>query len=188
MSASPYTPPQAALVDAPPGSHDDAVAIREAHLRHEVQLKSVGLLYYLGGIGMAAAIVAGVLGVIEHKPAQPAPTAAMLVPLLVYVAFGAGAFAVGYGFSGLRPWVKIPGTIFAVLGLRALYFALAAMVHRFAYLKYALALILVFIGGKIFWTHLVGKPDPTVTLGVTFVLIAAGIGVSPWKTRGEARA
>ncbi len=86
------------------------------------------------------------------------------------------------------PYIVYTSNIFAVLGLRALYFALAAMVHRFAYLKYALALILVFIGGKIFWTHLVGKPDPTVTLGVTFVLIAAGIGVSLWKTRGEARA
>lgn len=117
MSASPYTPPQAALVDAAPGGPDDAVPVREAHLRHEVQLKSVGLLYYLGGLGMAAAIVAGVLGVIDRKAPQPAPSAAILVPLLVYVAFGAGAFAIGYGFRGLRPWVKIPGTIFAVLGL-----------------------------------------------------------------------
>ena len=38
--------------------------------------------------------------------------------------------------------------IMAILGLRALYFALAAMVHRFHYLKYALALVLVFIGGE----------------------------------------
>lgn len=85
------------------------------------------------------------------------------------------------------PYIVYTSNIFAVLGLRALYFALAAMVHRFAYLKYALALILVFIGGKIFWTHLAGKPDPTITLGVTFALIAAGIGVSLWKTRGAAR-
>jgi predicted tellurium resistance membrane protein TerC len=38
--------------------------------------------------------------------------------------------------------------IFAVLGLRAMYFALAAMIERFAYLKHTLALILAFIGAK----------------------------------------
>lgn len=73
--------------------------------------------------------------------------------------------------------------IFAVLGLRALYFALAAMVHRFATLKVALALVLVFIGGKIFWTHFFGKPDPLITLGVTLSLIAAGMAASLWRGR-----
>ncbi|MCA1909347.1 MAG: TerC family protein [Magnetospirillum sp.] len=86
------------------------------------------------------------------------------------------------------PYIVYTSNIFAVLGLRALYFALAAMVHRFAYLKLSLSLILVFIGGKIFWTHLVGKPDPTITLGVTFTLIAAGIGLSLWRTRRQGEA
>jgi tellurite resistance protein TerC len=84
------------------------------------------------------------------------------------------------------PYLVYTSNIFAVLGLRALYFALAAMVHRFAYLKLALSLILVFIGGKIFWTQLVGKPDPAITLSVTFSLIAAGIALSLWKTRAKA--
>jgi tellurite resistance protein TerC len=48
------------------------------------------------------------------------------------------------------PFIVYTSNIFAILGLRALYFALAAMIHRFAYLKYALALVLVFIGSKIF--------------------------------------
>jgi tellurite resistance protein TerC len=73
----------------------------------------------------------------------------------------------------------------AILGLRALYFALAAMVHRFHYLKYALALVLVFIGGKIFWNQMVGKLDPAISLGVTAAIIAGGIFVSLWKTRGQ---
>ena len=75
--------------------------------------------------------------------------------------------------------------IFAILGLRALYFALAAMVHRFVYLKYALALVLVFIGGKIFLVNLVGKIPSLVSLGVTLGLIAGGVLVSMWKTRGN---
>jgi tellurite resistance protein TerC len=82
-------------------------------------------------------------------------------------------------------FVVYTANIMAILGLRALYFALAAMVHRFHYLKYALALVLVFIGGKIFWTHFVGKPHPALSLGVTLGIIAAGILYSLWKTRGD---
>jgi tellurite resistance protein TerC len=63
----------------------------------------------------------------------------------------------------------------AILGLRALYFALAAMVHRFEYLKYALALVLVFIGGKIFWNYWFGKLDPAISLSVTLAMIAGGV-------------
>lgn len=80
-------------------------------------------------------------------------------------------------------YIVFTANIMAVLGLRALYFALAAMVHRFAYLKYALALVLVFIGIKIFWSYFFGKVDPALSLGVTLALIAGGVGVSLWKTR-----
>ncbi len=48
------------------------------------------------------------------------------------------------------PFIVYTSNIFAILGLRALYFALSAMVDRFHYLKYALAVLLVFIGSKIF--------------------------------------
>ncbi|CAA7621224.1 TerC family protein [Magnetospirillum sp. UT-4] len=84
------------------------------------------------------------------------------------------------------PYIVYTSNIFAILGLRALYFALAAMMHRFVYLKLSLSLILVFIGGKIFWTQLVGKPDPMVTLSVTALLLAGGIGASLWRTRRAA--
>ena len=76
--------------------------------------------------------------------------------------------------------------IMAILGLRALYFALAAMVHRFHYLKYALALVLVFIGAKIFIADFVlgTKFPPLLSLGVTAGLIAGGVFYSLWKTKG----
>ena len=83
------------------------------------------------------------------------------------------------------PFIVYTSNIFAILGLRALYFALAAMVHRFVYLKYALALVLVFIGGKIFLVNLVGKIPSLVSLGVTLGLIAGGVLVSLWKTRAQ---
>lgn len=86
------------------------------------------------------------------------------------------------------PFIVYTSNIFAILGLRALYFALSALIHRFHYLKYALALVLVFIGGKIFLHGLVGKVPATLSLSVTFGLIAAGILYSLWKTRGEPQA
>ncbi|MBM5573376.1 TerC family protein [Deefgea sp. CFH1-16] len=84
------------------------------------------------------------------------------------------------------PFIVYTSNIFAILGLRALYFALAAVIHRFHYLKYALALVLVFIGSKIFLGDFVfdGKVPPALSLAVTFGLLAAGILFSLWKTRG----
>jgi tellurite resistance protein TerC len=86
------------------------------------------------------------------------------------------------------PFIVYTSNIFAILGLRALYFALAAMVHRFAYLKYALSLVLIFIGAKIFWNQLFGKLDPAISLSVTTALIAGGVVFSLFKTRKPAAA
>ncbi|MCC5618913.1 TerC family protein [Nostoc sp. CHAB 5836] len=83
------------------------------------------------------------------------------------------------------PFIVYTSNIFAILGLRALYFALAAMVHRFKYLKYALALVLIFIGGKIFWNQVFGKMDPAISLSVTTALIAGGVIWSLIKTRNQ---
>ncbi len=87
------------------------------------------------------------------------------------------------------PFIVYTSNIFAILGLRALYFALAAMVHRFHYLKYALAVLLVFIGSKIFVADALGiaKIPPALSLGITFAILAAGVGWSLWKTRAAAQ-
>jgi tellurite resistance protein TerC len=81
------------------------------------------------------------------------------------------------------PFIVYTSNIFAILGLRALYFALAAMIHRFAYLKYALALVLVFIGCKIFLVGIIGKTPPVISLSVTLGLLLGGVLLSLWKTR-----
>jgi len=85
------------------------------------------------------------------------------------------------------PFIVYTSNIFAVLGLRALYFALAAMVDRFHYLKYALAVLLVFIGSKIFVADAFGlaKIPPSVSLTITFGILAAGVAWSLWKTRAR---
>ena len=84
------------------------------------------------------------------------------------------------------PYIVYTSNIFAILVLRALYFALDAVLHRFAYLKQALALLLVFIGSKIFVADLLGlgKFPAEWSLGITFAILAGGVLYSLWKTRG----
>jgi len=83
------------------------------------------------------------------------------------------------------PFIVYTSNIFAILGLRALYFALAALMHRFVYLKYALALVLIFIGAKIFLHDAVGQVPALLSLGVTFALLAGGVLLSLLKTRNR---
>jgi tellurite resistance protein TerC len=82
------------------------------------------------------------------------------------------------------PFIVYTSNIFAILGLRSLYFVLSAMVHRFHYLKYALSLVLIYVGAKIFAQQLIGKIPPEFSLAVTTGLLGGGILFSLWKTRG----
>ncbi len=84
-------------------------------------------------------------------------------------------------------YVVYTSNIFAILGLRALYFTLAAMLARFIYLKYALSLVLVFIGAKIFLKdfHDIIEITPSMSLSVTLGVLAGGIILSLWKTKSE---
>lgn len=86
----------------------------------------------------------------------------------------------------LDPFIVYTSNIFAILGLRSLYFALAAAMHRFAYLKYSLAVILVLVGIKVFLVPLGIKVDTVVSLSATLSILAAGIGFSFWKTKNQA--
>jgi tellurite resistance protein TerC len=86
-----------------------------------------------------------------------------------------------------EPFIVYTSNIFAILGLRTLYFALAAMVQRFNYLKYALAIVLIFIGAKVFVGDFVfgGKVPIGLSLAVTIGLLFGGVLYSLWKTRSD---
>jgi len=88
------------------------------------------------------------------------------------------------------PYIVYTSNIFAILGLRALYFALDAILHRFSYLKYALSILLVFIGSKIFIADAMGweKFPPEWSLGITFFILGVGVAYSLWKTSSGAKA
>jgi len=81
------------------------------------------------------------------------------------------------------PFIVYTSNIFAILGLRALYFALADIVNRFHYLKPALAWVLIFIGSKTFIADLmqVEKVPAGLSLGVTLGILAGGIILSVIK-------
>jgi tellurite resistance protein TerC len=85
----------------------------------------------------------------------------------------------------LDPFIVYPSNIFAILGLRSLYFALAAAMHRFKYLKISLAVILTLVGIKIFLVPMGIKVDTLFSLVATLGILAAGILFSLWRTRND---
>jgi tellurite resistance protein TerC len=83
------------------------------------------------------------------------------------------------------PFIVYTSNIFAILGLRSLYFALAAAMHRFKYLQVSLAIVLVLVGIKIFLVPLGVKIDTLLSLIVTLVILAGGVAYSLWKTKSD---
>ncbi len=75
------------------------------------------------------------------------------------------------------PFIVFTSNIFAILGLRALYFALAGMMGKFHYLKVGLSLVLVFVGGKMLVAG-VYKIPILVSLGVIAALLGGAIVMS----------
>ena len=85
------------------------------------------------------------------------------------------------------PFLVYTSNVFAILGLRSMYFLLAGVVHKFVYLKYGLSLVLVFVGGKMMLLDVVKVPT-AVSLGVIATLICGSIAASLWTARGRAAA
>lgn len=84
-----------------------------------------------------------------------------------------------------EPFIVFTSNIFAILGLRSMYFLLAGMVDRFEYLKYGLSLVLIFVGCKMtFLNEMFGGKFP-VTWSLTIILtLILGSGLFSWlKTR-----
>lgn len=93
------------------------------------------------------------------------------------------------------PFIVYTSNIFAILGLRSMYFMLSAALERFKYLKYGLSAVLVLIGAKIFWNFLLHKEmhavpylEPQWSLMMTVALLGGAILFSLWKTSTEAKA
>ena len=79
-----------------------------------------------------------------------------------------------------EPLVVYTSNVFAILGLRAMYFLLAGAFARFHLLRYGLALILIFVGLKMYWLNAVwpGHFPSTISLGVIVGVLTVSIGLS----------
>src|SRR6201988_4620646 len=80
------------------------------------------------------------------------------------------------------PFIVYTSNVFAILGLRSLYFLLAGVVHKFVYLKPALAIILSFIGAKMLVADIY-HISTAVSLGVGGLVFLVGIGLSFFMVR-----
>jgi tellurite resistance protein TerC len=79
-----------------------------------------------------------------------------------------------------EPLIVFTSNVFAILGLRAMFFMLAGVMHKFRYLKYGLGLILVFVGLKMVWLNdaFGGKFPITWSLGIIATILTASIVIS----------
>lgn len=87
------------------------------------------------------------------------------------------------------PFIIYTSNIFAIMGLRSLYFALSFIVNRFKYLKFALALVLIFIGSKVFvaeWLNMTKFPA-IISISVTIGLLVSGCLYSIYKTKSTTK-
>ena len=82
------------------------------------------------------------------------------------------------------PFLVFTSNIFAVLGLRSLYFVIASLLSRFRYLKPALVFILFFVGVKMLVSHHIHLPE-WLSLAVILLALTSGIAISLWKTSVE---
>jgi len=82
------------------------------------------------------------------------------------------------------PFIVFTSNIFAILGLRSLYFALAGMMHRFRYLKLSLVFLLAFIGTKMLLAHFYEIPTH-VTLVITAGILSVGVLASLMAAKRE---
>lgn len=85
-----------------------------------------------------------------------------------------------------EPFIVFTSNIFAILGLRSLYFMLATLVDKFRYLKYGLGLILIFVGLKMTWLNSAfgGKFPIPWSLGIIIMILVGSVAAS-WLIRPQ---
>lgn len=82
------------------------------------------------------------------------------------------------------PFIAVSSNIFAIMGLRSLYFVLEGMMDKFRYLDTALATLLIIIGLKLCLHHVVKLPN-WLALGLVVGIVGAGILASLWVDRNK---
>lgn len=82
------------------------------------------------------------------------------------------------------PFIVYTSNVFAILGLRSLYFALAGVMDKFHYLKTGLGVVLSFVGVKMLLAHTPWKIDTLLSLGIIILILASSVAASlAWPKR-----
>ena len=85
------------------------------------------------------------------------------------------------------PFIVYTSNVFAILGLRSLYFALAGVMDKFHYLKIGLGVVLTFVGVKMILAHTAWKIDTLVSLAVILIILATSVVLSLIRPRSSIR-
>lgn len=86
-----------------------------------------------------------------------------------------------------EPYLVFSSNALAILGLRAMYFLLAELIHRFVYLKLGLSLVLVWVGVKMIVSHIWFKIPTAISLGLVITIIATSVIASLMATKQSAK-
>ena len=119
-----------------------------------------------------------------HDDGRLKATPLMLVLVVVEatdVVFAVDSIPAVFGVTR-NAFIVFTSNIFAILGLRALYFLLAGLMHKFQYLSYGLGLVLVFVGAKMLLHDWVEIPIE-LSLGIVLALLTAAIVISLLRPR-----
>jgi hypothetical protein len=115
MENNPYAAPTALPLEQAPGMFGNAEAIRREHIGHEASVKSIGTLYFLGGIGLV--IVAAFAGFTPDFPTSREGTMATVVTVAIILAIAALQFWLGTGLRRLNRVARGVSAVFAGIGL-----------------------------------------------------------------------
>lgn len=112
MTENPYEAPQ--IFDAPNVPSSDAEAVRRYHLKTEASIKSIGILYYLGGIVSLLVSVSSIVNTGSQKSETPLLTYGIAIGLFLLAIF---QFFAGAAVRKFKPWSRIAVGILSGIGL-----------------------------------------------------------------------
>ncbi len=151
-----------------------------------------------GSAGSHEAPIPGAVPVVDVSVERATPGVLMLTPLMLALImvettdliFAVDSIPAIFAITG-DPFLVYTSNVFAILGLRSLYFALAGMIDTFRYLKVALAIVLTVVGVKMLtatWLKSVfGENFNFYLLGLIFLILTAGVVASVMANRRDAR-
>ena len=145
MESNPYAAPVAQPLDYTPGAPGDAEAIRREHIKHEVSVKGIGSLYFIGSLFV---VLAGG-GLLLGQRSRGAGASEMGISAL-FVALGILGFWVGYGIRKLSPAARMVAGVLTGINLAISIFGLPTSVVAILINTYILSLLFSKKGAMVF--------------------------------------